>query len=169
MFCRDHKDHSSPALHHKQLEESSLAVLNRDKKNRQHDAELDGVFLVEEILDKKGDKYHIKWKGYTATTWEPSKNIPKFIRDFYERTGVSKLPKPRILDTRKTGRSIPILFMVLLLIFSCTGTVTEHLLAWDEEDTSLPEWTTDIDLEDDEDDDISSSCNTRKDRYILKE
>ena len=103
LLCADHKDHSSPALHHKQIEESSLAVLNRDKKNRQHDAELDGVFLVEEILEKKGGKYHIKWAGYSATTWEPAKNIPKFIRDFYDRTKISKLPYPRILDTRTIG------------------------------------------------------------------
>ena len=103
LFCTDHKDHKSPALHHKQLEESSLATLNRDKKNRQHDSELDGVFLVEEILGVKDDRYHVKWKGYQTTTWEPSKNIPKFIKDFYKKTGKSKLPKPRILDTRTCG------------------------------------------------------------------
>ena len=104
MFCKEHKDHSSPALHHKQIDESNLAILNKDKKNRQHDSELDGMFLVEEILERKKDKYHIKWKGYSATTWESSKNIPKFIKDFYDRTGQSKLPKPRILATRTSGK-----------------------------------------------------------------
>ena len=28
------------------------------------------------------------------------------------------------------------------------GTVTEHLLAWDGEDSSLPEWTADLEVED---------------------
>ena len=44
-------------------------------KNRLHDSELDGVFLIEKILEKKQDKYHIKWQGYSTTTWEPRKTF----------------------------------------------------------------------------------------------
>ena len=48
------------------------------------------------------------------------------------------------------------------------GTVTEHLLVWDG-DNALPEWTAGLEIEADEVEDvaeeISSGCNTRKDRY----
>ena len=103
LFCSTHKDHVSPALHHKQLEQKNVRALNEDKKDRQHAAELDGVFVIDEILEEKNGSYHIKWKGYTATTWEPSDHVPKFIRDYYKKTGQSKLPKPRIIDTRVMG------------------------------------------------------------------
>ena len=103
LFCSSHKNHVSPALHHKQIQKQSLEKLNKDKKDQQHDAELDGVFLIEEILEKNGDNFHIKWNGYDTTTWEPAENIPKFIQEFYIRTGQSKLPKPRIMDTRVVG------------------------------------------------------------------
>ena len=114
-----------------------------DKRGQQHETELDGIFMIEKILGKKGNKYHIQWQGYTTTTWEPSANIPKFIRDYYERTGKSTLPNPKILDTRTIG------------------TTTEHLLTW-EKDDSLPEWTPQQDIDDEVAD--LASCNTRKDR-----
>ena len=103
LFCLSHKNHVSPALHHKQIQKESLQKLNKDKKNEQHDAELDGVFLVDEVLEKCGDMFHIKWKGYATTTWEPESNIPQFIKDYYIRTGNSRLPKPRIMDSRVVG------------------------------------------------------------------
>ena len=103
MFCTSHKDHESPVVHHKDIRADNLSQLNRDKRSQQHDTEIDGVFVIEEILEKKGTKYHIKWKGYTTTTWEPASAVPLFIRDFYDRTGQSKLPKPRILDSRVCG------------------------------------------------------------------
>jgi len=46
--------------------------------------EEDGEYEVEEILDKSIErlangkrvtKYHIKWKGYEETTWEPEENL----------------------------------------------------------------------------------------------
>ena len=40
-----------------------------------HDTELDGIFLIEEVLEKKGGRYHIKWRGYSTTTWEPASRI----------------------------------------------------------------------------------------------
>lgn len=90
-------------VHHKQIQKENLQQLNKDKKGQQHETEIDGVFLIDEILAKKGDKYHIKWTGYTTTTWEPSSSVPPFIRDYYKKTGRSKLPNPRILDSRVCG------------------------------------------------------------------
>ena len=81
---------------HKLIKKENLAKLNKDKRDKMHDTELDGVFLIEEILEKKENEYHIKWKGYTTTTWEPASTVPKFIRDFY-RTGQKKLPNPKII------------------------------------------------------------------------
>ena len=111
LFCSSHKDHASPVMHHKQIQEENLAKLNKDKKGQQHDSELDGVFLIEEILAKRGERYHIKWKGYSTTTWEPAKNVPMFIQEFYQRTGQSKLPKPRIVDSRISGNLILLFFI----------------------------------------------------------
>ena len=32
-------------------------------------------YEVEKILDKKGNKYLVKWKGYNDPTWEPRRNL----------------------------------------------------------------------------------------------
>ena len=42
--------------------------------------------------------------------------------------------------------------------------MTEHLLVWDGDD-ALPEWTVDVDVEEEDDIGVRTSCNTRKDRY----
>ena len=44
-------------------------------------------------------EYHIKWESYEETTWEPEKNIPSYIRNYYERTGISKIPVPKVKGT----------------------------------------------------------------------
>ena len=44
--------------------------------------------------------------------------------------------------------------------------MTEHLQDWEGEASALPEWTSGIDVEDDEDEE-QSSCNTRKDRCLF--
>ena len=166
LFCSSHKDHVSPVVHHKQMKAENLAQLNKDKRGQQHDTEIDGVFLIEEILEKKGTTYHIKWKGYSTTTWEPAASVPKFIQDFYKRTGMSKLPKPRILDSRVCGMCICIAATQFSDVF--LGTITEHLLVWDG-DTALPEWTRGVEDETDGVEDAveqgSTGWNTRKDRY----
>ena len=48
---------------------------------------------------------------------------------------------------------------------SIIGTVTEHLLVWEGENSALPEWTSGLDVEDEEEDQNQHSCNTRKDRF----
>ena len=44
------------------------------------------VYNVETLLEKKGNKYLVKWEGYSDAdnTWEPSSSIPKHILEFYE-------------------------------------------------------------------------------------
>ena len=44
------------------------------------------VYNIETLLEKKGNKYLVKWEGYSDAdnTWEPSSSIPKHILAFYE-------------------------------------------------------------------------------------
>ena len=56
-------------------------------------------------------------------------------------------------------------FVLLPYSINVTGAVTEHLLVWEGEDSALPEWTAEIDVEDEEvAENRHKSCNTRKDR-----
>ena len=53
----------------------------KSKKKRSNN-----VYNVETLLEKKGNKYLVKWEGYADAdnTWEPSSSIPKHILKFYE-------------------------------------------------------------------------------------
>ena len=48
--------------------------------------------------------YEVKWENYEKTTWEPSSNIPEFIRTYYERTGRNTIPMARIKSTKIVGK-----------------------------------------------------------------
>ena len=82
-------------------------------------------FLFAEILAsrQKGSirEYHIKWEGYQETTWEPEKNIPSYIRTYYDSTGNSKIPVPKVKEARKSGSTV------------------QYELVWSE-DKNLPDW-----------------------------
>ena len=56
---------------------------------------------------------------------------------------VSLISYKQIMKTNKTFPSD--------LGVSIVGTVTEHLLVWEGEDSALPEWTSGLDVEDEED------------------
>lgn len=85
----------------------------------------DSVYIIEEILGSrragKGKEYHIKWESYQETTWEPEKNIPSSIRNYYDRTGNSRIPVPKVKEARRAG------------------TTVQYELVWTE-DSSLPDW-----------------------------
>ena len=63
-------------------------------------------------------------------------------------------------ETMHTNKTFPI-----HLLISIIGTVTEHLLVWEGDDSTLPEWTSGVDV-DEEEESGQMSCNTRKDRFI---
>ena len=65
-------------------------------------------------------EYHIKWESYEETTWEPEKNIPSYIRNYYDRTGNSRIPVPKVKEARRAG------------------TTVQYELVWTE-DNSLPD------------------------------
>ena len=56
---------------------------------------------------------------------------------------VSLIPYKQIMKTNKTFPSD--------LGVSIVGTVTEHLLVWEREESALPEWISGLDVEDEED------------------
>ena len=43
-------------------------------------------FIIEKILDKKGDRYKVKWAGYNTPTWEPAnvieEDVPQLVEKF---------------------------------------------------------------------------------------
>ena len=45
------------------------------------------TYIIESLVERKGDKYLVKWERYPPeqSTWEPRANIPKFITQFYEQ------------------------------------------------------------------------------------
>ena len=78
------------------------------------------------------------------------KNIPSYIRDYYEQTGNGKLPSPKVKEARRNGSTV------------------HYELVWTEDD-SLPDWDPEkhILLQEPEPAPASRdkrSCNTRKDR-----
>merc|ERR1712193_164427 len=55
-------------------------------KEKKSSARKKDVYNVETLLEKKGNKYLVKWEGYSDkdNTWEPASSIPKHILKFYE-------------------------------------------------------------------------------------
>ena len=47
--------------------------------------------------------YLVKLENYKEPTWEPSKNIPQFITNYYEKTGRNKIPTARVKSTKVVG------------------------------------------------------------------
>ena len=53
------------------------------------------TFIIEALVQKKGEKYLVKWENYSSdqNTWEPKSSLPKFIVKFYEQD-LSRLGMP---------------------------------------------------------------------------
>ena len=93
-------------------------------------------------MDKGHPFFEVKWKGYSTLTWEPACNLPKYIIDYFEQTGNSKIPIPRIKHTKNIGNS------------------KYHLLTW-EDNSFLPQYYRSEDFVDTTED---LGCNTKKDK-----
>jgi hypothetical protein len=61
-------------------------------------------YEVEAILAKKGVKYHIKWKGFTDTTWEVRENL-SHCEDLVSEFEASQAGKQRARPLKATRRS----------------------------------------------------------------
>ena len=44
---------------------------------KKHPTTLQDMFIVEKVLNRKGNKVLLKWLDYEQPTWEPISNIPK--------------------------------------------------------------------------------------------
>ena len=56
------------------------------------------------IIDGGTTYYQVKWENYKEKTWEPQKNIPQFIIDYFERTCNNNIPQARIKNTKEIGK-----------------------------------------------------------------
>ena len=155
-FCQHHRTVESPVMLREALtKESRNCLYNFRSRTKQTQLQLpdDELFVVETILDicqKNKAKFLVKWAGFprSEATWEPEKNIPKFITKYYENSENlgKKLPEPRIKETKKVANGAEIF----------------HYLEWGSE--TAGEWVADslFDLDADTVIEDISSCNTRK-------
>ena len=107
-FCADHQNASVPSIPVTKMEKDNVRKLRSSVKSVKEENTEDDVFNIVGLHGKKRSKkkdwlYLVEWEGYSDRTWEPAKNIPKFIVDFYERTGQSAIPKPRVKTVKKAG------------------------------------------------------------------
>ena len=81
---------------------TSNTKVKQSKKKENTCSEESKTYIVEALVDKKGDKYLVKWKDYPSSenTWEPKSAIPKFITKFYEEDK-SRLGMPVKLSKKK--------------------------------------------------------------------
>ena len=147
-FCNEHSTSNVPSVPANQLNTDNVRKLRSTVKQQKTEKTEDDIFTVKGLHGRKkvkgGVSYLVEWVGYAEKTWEISSNIPKFIRDFYERTGKCEIPKPRVKTVKKAG------------------TAVYYLLSWDgtdEADQFVPQ--EDFAIEEDVDE-HSSSCNTMK-------
>ena len=135
-MCKDHKGTESPALPASRLSKETLQILNAEHVDSDSAALHDTLFVIEEINGKKNMEkdtfYKIKWEGYKQETWEPSKNIPVFIKNFYERTGRSKIPSPYVKHTKQIGTMS--INLITIRFLSAIGTAKLHLLFWEDKE-----------------------------------
>ena len=89
-YCKEHRKEETPAVSSSKLDQDNKSRLRSSKQKQQvyMDQDFtDSVYIIEEILGSRKQKniveYHIKWEGYSETTWEPSKNIPSCIRNYF--------------------------------------------------------------------------------------
>ena len=165
-FCKLHEN-KTPHISHKQLSKETLADLQEGKSAV--------LFTIEGIHDKKVEKvkekskkgkkkknqntsdterfYLLSWENCPGVkTWEPASIVPMFLINIFEKKGESKVPKPKVKETKSMMNGI------------------EHTsLTWEDND-NLPEFQDTYVLPEEEYDQLDAQrgeedkCNTRKNR-----
>ena len=109
-LCFKHQHEASPIVTSDKISLATKEKLRSHRKSSQASnmAQNDEVFIIESILDIKDGKFLVRWAGFpeNASTWEPSENVPKFIKKYYEEDATklgAKLPNPKIKHTKKVG------------------------------------------------------------------
>ena len=99
-------------------------------KEKKSTARKKDVYNVETLLEKKGNKYLVKWEGYSDkdNTWEPASSIPKHILKFYEVDSTRfGFPAPET-DEEEEGENE---FEVdKIMDKRVAGSTTEYLVRW---------------------------------------
>ena len=164
LFCNEHVNAQTPVLLAEKITRvTRQKLLNFKVKTQTSNLKLpnNSVFTVETVLNARKNnnviEYFVKFAGYPASEacWEPAKNLPTFIVEHYQDKlkYASPLPAPSITFTQKVDD---------------TSEVYHHL-EWKlsegpEKELELANGETLFDLDEDKlaEDEIRSTCNTRK-------
>ena len=163
-FCVDHVHAKTPVLLGEKITKTTRSKLLAYKaKNQASNLKLpaDSVFIVESVLNTRTTGVHVeylvKFSGYppAEACWEPVENLPHFIVLYYQdksKFGLP-LPSPTIKETRRVDQTSEVF----------------HHLEWKSSDKhkkslEIEDGNTlyDQDLDKLTEDEIISSCNTRK-------
>ena len=62
-------------------EKSKKENKKHKKRKKQGEKEDKEIFIIESLLEKKGDKYLVKWENYSKEydSWEPASSVPNHI------------------------------------------------------------------------------------------
>ena len=113
-YCSECKDIESPVQVSGSVSRETKDSLrkHRSKTAQFKESNQDQIYVIESLLDQKqeGNKVYwkVKWLGFpeNESTWEPEKNIQKWMTDFYTedlgRLGKT-LPKPNIKCQKKSS------------------------------------------------------------------
>ena len=113
-FCREHRDCESPVL---LAENLSVATRSKLREQRTKDQAAfvslpkDTVFIIQTVKDSRQVKgrqeYLVKFAGFPeeACCWEPIKNLPVFIVEYYrnEENLGHPIPVPKVKRTKQVG------------------------------------------------------------------
>ena len=149
-FCAEHLSSNVPSIPANKLTSENVKKLRSSVRSVKSERTDDDIYNVEGLHGKKKTKkgewlYLVQWQGYSSKTWEKSSNIPKYIRDFYDKTGKNEIPKPRIKSVKKAGSAV------------------YYLLSWDGTDAAdefVPQ--EDFKFDDVREEAVESTCNTQK-------
>ena len=163
-FCAEHVNAETPVLLAEKIsKETKGKLLSFKEKHQTSNLKLpqDSVFTVEAILNAKNVnndiQYLVKFAGYpiSEACWEPCKNLPTFITEYYKDKSKhgSPLPTPSIKHTRKVDHNSEIYHHL-------EWKTTKH--SGRELKLQNGETLFDLDMDKLAADEIRSSCNTRK-------
>ena len=169
-FCTEHMTEESPVLLAEKITAGTRDKLWNFRCHNQHtnrNLPKDSVFVIETIVNarrRNNDiEYLVKFAGYPSqeACWEPVKNLPSFIVEYYQdkRNHGTPLPAPSIKRTVKIDDNNEVY----------------HHLEWKPVDVvrdilELKDGETLIDLDQDKlgEMEVVSSCNTRKEAFNMK-
>ena len=163
-FCKEHMKEESPVLLAENITATTrnkLWDLRSAKQQYNRNLPKDSVFIVETVMNARRNKndleYLVKFAGYPLeeACWEPVKNLPTFIVSHYQdkHNHGLPLPKPTVKRTVKIDDKTEVYHHLEWKSTNVDGDVLE-----------LKEGETLIDLDQDKltEEELLSSCNTRK-------